>query len=143
MVFGPYSSSNLFVPRLGKQSLTAALPQFVKFRDFSSILRLGLIALEGPKWQQTHHFSYNSFKPRLTAQDLDKVMLEQVNNVVNAFKKEKGSFNPDEYLYSANVNILSYIMFGRSLNYLGTEFHAVTKGLFDAFDAIAGGLIQQ
>lgn len=83
------------------------------------------------------------FQSILTSPDLDRVVIEQTNSVVNALKSKNGSVNPDDYLYSANVNIVRYILFGRTLEFDGTEYHTLTKEMDEALATLAASPIQR
>lgn len=104
---------------------------------------LGILGIEGQKWQQTRAFIYDHLQTRLGEEDLDNVIIDQANNVVRAIKMESGSVNPDDYFYSANVNIMSYVLFGRTLEFRGTEYRALTKTLTGAQIALAGSPLQR
>lgn len=102
------------------------------------------MALEGPKALDTHVFATNMFQELgVDTPRLDNIMIDQVNNCIDAFGKQTGPFEPGKYIYAAKVNVMSAIIFGRTLEYLGPEFTALTKEVFRMLDAVGGGIIQQ
>lgn len=123
------------------------LPSFdhaVQYVIWMFFLFEGILFAEGPKWQATHNFCKETFR-RLGVDTprFDKVILNETLRLINVWRGQAGGFNPAVYIFPATVNAVSGLLFSRPLEYMGEEFHRLTKREEEGFAVVIGGLVQE